>query len=631
MRRSLLRSLILIVALFLSMSSKAHRGALEVNDSWMVYYECDKGPSFLFGQVIYDSWKEPTFYANGNRYRTLVVSDNSYVVDYYGNPDLYPKLYYRTEGDSIFRYDPSTDSDILMYSFGHEPGDIVTDGDGNRLMVREVFDASGLSGFSMFDGGEKAYRLVGVDDASLDDIWIENIGSANTGIFRRSDFDGMTLCRLSFLSGNDGGYSMAFPLDCGQFKSVPFEKDAKFYQFLSREEKRGLKAYIRYEFLDDTLHVRGMGTGMYPQNFDLMCTLLSDGVIDVRCQSLQCLGYAESDNMCNCKFNVRIPGFSPGTYTVRTGPFGDISAPDTLLDCLAGMPLSESFQRTSLSLFRKLSEESGPGTNLCFSPVSAQLALTMVENGAAGTTLREMQDALGTSGFTLEQVNGYSQSLMRSLTARPPFNPDKWTWSGEADETEALNRYNASYPVCEIANSLWFRPDVTLYPSFTDRITSYYDAAVGSVRFDTDDGVGEINRWVDDKTHGLIPGLYNEPQSGELAMVLADALYFKGAWSTPFLKESTQPGLFLPDDSRMVLTDMMCATGNYLVTYSDKFRTVTLPYGNGDFSMTLFVPVRGTSLPALDYGTGAVRCSPRADTPHAAFTCPGSESAVTTT
>ena len=249
------------------------------------------------------------------------------------------------------------------------------------------------------------------------------------------------------------------------------------------------------------------------------------------------------------------------------------------------LPPSYDYQRTAFNLFDQLSTTKKKTDNICFSPLSAQLALSMVMNGANGNTLKEMKWATGLSDYSDEEINSFNQTLIHALTSSLEFNPEQWEWLG--------------YPVCEIANSIWHRPDFTLFGSFTDTAKSYYEVGIGSVWFDTQEGVDEINQWVNEKTHSLIPRIYSGPQSADLAVVLADALYFKGAWHTPFDKERTRQGVFHNANGGSVMADMMAADEYFLSTASDKFRTITLPYGNGDFSMTIFLPTEGTKLPEL--------------------------------
>ena len=265
------------------------------------------------------------------------------------------------------------------------------------------------------------------------------------------------------------------------------------------------------------------------------------------------------------------------------------------------VPLLYGYQHTAFNLFSELADSKSTTDNICFSPLSAQLALSMLQNGADGNTLKEMKWAMGLSEYSDGEINLFNQALTQSLTSRPEFLPEQWKWYG-ATEEEARKYYDTEYPVCEIANSIWHRPDITLFDSFTDTVRSYYDAGIGSVRFDTQEGIDQINQWVSDKTHTLIPKIYNEPQSAELALVLANALYFKGAWHTPFDKANTRPGVFHNANGSNVMTDMMTVRAEYQSTSTDKFQSITLPYGNGDFSMTIFTPSQGTSLPDLTRG-----------------------------
>ena len=50
--------------------------------------------------------------------------------------------------------------------------------------------------------------------------------------------------------------------------------------------------------------------------------------------------------------------------------------------------------------------------NLVFSPLSAWMALSMLQNGAAGNTLAEMQQAMSTTDVSTQQLNEYNQQLM---------------------------------------------------------------------------------------------------------------------------------------------------------------------------------------------------------------------------
>ncbi len=254
-------------------------------------------------------------------------------------------------------------------------------------------------------------------------------------------------------------------------------------------------------------------------------------------------------------------------------------------------------QKSAFEMFNRVAQ-SEPD-NVCFSPLSVQIALSMVQNGAAGNTLSQLQQALGTTGLSNEEIGAFNKQLAQTLTERPPYNEDDWAYFYGDDPREIYDGY---FPQCELANALWTRPNVQLYEDFVQALRNDYDAGVDAVHFDTWEGIAKINNWVNDRTHGLIPKLYDEPRSSDLAVVLMNALYFKGSWTIPFAPELTEQGRFLLNDKTYAMVDMMLARDVFPCAVTPSFQTITLYYGaNHEFSMTVFVPLEGTALPPLTY------------------------------
>ena len=258
-------------------------------------------------------------------------------------------------------------------------------------------------------------------------------------------------------------------------------------------------------------------------------------------------------------------------------------------------PLETIYQKFSFTLFNKVVEDGNK--NVILSPLSAQIALSMVQNGAANNTLAEIQEAMGTAGYTNEQVNAYNQQLAEQLTYRPPFN---YTPSPYQTEEEARQQYEAAYPICEIANGVWSMPDIPLYDSYKNLLTTHYNAEVGNVDFGTQEGIDHINGWVNEKTHQLIPFILNEPNPN-ISVLLANALYFKGSWSEPFDSLNTQTEPFYLADGKTINVDMMQTDMMFRSTTTGQFNTLTIPYGYRDFSMTIFLPTEDYSIPQLTY------------------------------
>ncbi|MBR5084513.1 MAG: serpin family protein [Prevotella sp.] len=264
-------------------------------------------------------------------------------------------------------------------------------------------------------------------------------------------------------------------------------------------------------------------------------------------------------------------------------------------------PLETIYQKFTFNMFNKVADScDGQGIqNVTLSPLSAQIAVSMLQNGAAGNTLAQIREVMGTTAYTNQQVNEYNQQLVSKLTYRPPFEYNPY-WG--MSEEEAKEQFDTEYPIVETANALWTKPHfIHVYDSYKDLLANYYDAEVDEVDFGTQEGVDAVNGWVDEKTHHLIPSVLEHPDDFIL-MMLVNALYFKGAWNTPFDPLATHKADFHQADGKTVEVDMMKTELTCRSRTTEKFTTVTLPYGQTwDFSMTIFLPTNSQTFPQLTY------------------------------
>jgi serine protease inhibitor len=82
-------------------------------------------------------------------------------------------------------------------------------------------------------------------------------------------------------------------------------------------------------------------------------------------------------------------------------------------------------------------------------------------------------------------------------------------------------------------------------------------------------------------------------------MVLVDAIYFKGAWTYQFDPNYTQDDLFSLPDGTKKPCKMMEQRGFHKYFAGGDFHAIDLPYGDGAFSMTVFLPYWGCDLDDL--------------------------------
>ncbi|MDR1645555.1 MAG: serpin family protein [Tannerellaceae bacterium] len=213
--------------------------------------------------------------------------------------------------------------------------------------------------------------------------------------------------------------------------------------------------------------------------------------------------------------------------------------------------------------------------NIFLSPLSATLALGMLNNGAAGTTAEEIRTALGYAGIPDEDLNDFFQKLIEALR--------------EIDPQVTL----------ESANSIWIRNDFPTLAPFRETNQTYYDAQVRNADFSDPATLAAINSWCADHTNGMIDRILNGISESSV-MYLLNALYFKGAWTEPFEKEQTQQKVFYNEDGTLALNiPLMSGGGRLNYAQGDHFEIVELPYGNEAFSMVFLLPEEGLSLSSV--------------------------------
>jgi serine protease inhibitor len=214
--------------------------------------------------------------------------------------------------------------------------------------------------------------------------------------------------------------------------------------------------------------------------------------------------------------------------------------------------------------FKLLQEIATADSNVFLSPLSVSLALGMTMNGAAGTTLDGMKEALNFGPLSTAEINsGYRSllELLRSLDSRTQLN---------------------------IANSIWFDASFPARQSFIDATRDAFNAEIRAVSFGNPATVGQINGWVSDATRGKIPTIIDaiNPQD---VMFLINAIFFKGDWRHSFRASDTRPREFYAADGTQMVP-MMSRTGAVALGTGPYHRIGELQYGNGAFAMTVLMP-----------------------------------------
>ena len=204
------------------------------------------------------------------------------------------------------------------------------------------------------------------------------------------------------------------------------------------------------------------------------------------------------------------------------------------------------------ALLRQTTKEEG----VLLSPVSLLYALGMTANGAGGTTLSQLEKAMGMDRDTL---NDYLYTYRMSL----PENTKKCKLS--------------------LANSLWVRDIFRVEDSFLDNCVSYYDAEVYRSAFD-EAMKNDLNHWVSNQTDGM------------------NAVCFDAKWEKPYEKDNIQKGaVFTAADGTRQTADLLWSQESLYLS-DDNTTGFMKYYDGGRYAFVGLLPNEGVSI--ADYVAG---------------------------
>lgn len=231
----------------------------------------------------------------------------------------------------------------------------------------------------------------------------------------------------------------------------------------------------------------------------------------------------------------------------------------------------------AFALYGKLSNDPNatkprgePNGNLFFSPYSLSTALVMTYAGARGETERQMAETLH---FTLPG---------------PRLHPAFGTLQKQIVQDDKSRGYELL-----VANALWGRKGEPFLKEFLDLNKNHYGTGLTLLDFfnETEKSRRIINRWVEEKTKERIKELILPGGVDKLtALVLTNAIYFKGDWKTKFEKKNTELADFSISAEDKVKVDMMHLKEDFKYYEDEKMQAIELPYRGDELSMLVLLP-----------------------------------------
>ncbi|MBR5748894.1 MAG: serpin family protein [Prevotella sp.] len=225
----------------------------------------------------------------------------------------------------------------------------------------------------------------------------------------------------------------------------------------------------------------------------------------------------------------------------------------------------------AFNLFRKAQDEM---KSQILSPISIAYALGMLNNGADGETLAQINKVLGFEKTGADSINAFCFKMLNMAPALDPL-------------TKVM-----------IANNIYVNKDYTLNSDFVQKANVFYNAEPETRNFNDGKTLDVINQWASDHTEQMIQKVLGEKEFNPNAVsYLLNAIYFKGAWTLKFDKDETEDEVFnhAGETKELMWRPMMHQTAVFDYGETDDYQALRLPYGNESYVMTVLLPKKNTN------------------------------------
>lgn len=212
-------------------------------------------------------------------------------------------------------------------------------------------------------------------------------------------------------------------------------------------------------------------------------------------------------------------------------------------------------------------------TNHAIAPFSIFSTFAMIANGDSGEARDEMLRILGYEAETIDALNSYC----RIMNAKLPKVDSRTTIS--------------------LTNSIWHSKLLTVNLEFKELLSDIFTAETFDQPVNTPEGMEMLNAWVSKNTNGMIPTFLKQPM--DFPTVFVNTIYFNGQWKEKFLASDTKNEVFHNADGSQKNIPFMNQSKPYTYFNDGVREGVELPYGNGNFSMTVIRNIDST-VPSID-------------------------------
>ena len=240
--------------------------------------------------------------------------------------------------------------------------------------------------------------------------------------------------------------------------------------------------------------------------------------------------------------------------------------------------LSDSISKFNLKFYSEIAKTADD--NIFYSPFSIHMILTQLILGSpeGSATRNELAKLLH---LDAAGNHTYLESYRR------------------ARQDQLLQQHHGS--IVRIGNKLYYSAkQFNVKPKFREELDKYFLSSTEEIDVTRPEETSDmINSFVKNQTNGLIDKILEADDiSPKTAMILVNAIYFKGSWKYPFKEQFTKTATFYVNETQKTDYQAMTTSESLKTFHSDSLKSsiLELPYENDKISMVIVLPDANTGL-----------------------------------
>lgn len=241
--------------------------------------------------------------------------------------------------------------------------------------------------------------------------------------------------------------------------------------------------------------------------------------------------------------------------------------------------ISKVYNDLGVAMYRRLGQL---GPNVLLSPLSVAAIIGMVHLGARGTSLDQIESAVGyrEAGVTGTEAHvGFQRLLDDILTG--------------------TEHYDLS-----VASAVFVSAGLPVFEKYREELSKYYHSGLYSADFagNSVEATEDVNAWVRDMTQDKIASILDRPLPPSVPLLVVNAVHFKGKWQDKFNRKDTTRASFYNRGTEEVQVDMMNQRAELVHAFSAELdaQLLELPYHGERVVLVLVLPAQRTGLANLE-------------------------------